>query len=130
MVLPENKGKGMDFLGKLTTLRGFTPWDYLGAIKSGEVSLNEVNNMTALVKQVQSGRADGAYFNIAVAEYFLNEKMNAPDAIVFDPALPHTRSHYHLSTLKHPQVIEAFNQFLVDQSSEIEALKREYQIAD
>ncbi|MFE8070020.1 transporter substrate-binding domain-containing protein [Marinobacteraceae bacterium S3BR75-40.1] len=130
MVLPQNKGRGMEFLKKLTTLRGFTPWDYLGYIKDGKVSLNEVNNMTAMVRQVQNERADGAYFNVAVAQYFLQEKLNQPGTIVFDPSLPHTSSFYHLSTIQHPEVIDQFNQWLRDNAGRVKALKQKYSILD
>ena len=102
VVLPENKGRGIDHLKTIGTLRGFTIWDYKKYIQSGQMELAESNNFVPLLKQVLMKRIDGAYMELAVANYYLQDVLKKPGALVFDPNLPHTRDNYHLSSIKHP----------------------------
>jgi polar amino acid transport system substrate-binding protein len=128
LVLPANKDKGIGDKFRLGTIAGFTPFDYLDKIGDGSVKVTENNNLDALVKQVESGRVEGAYFNVAVAMYHLREVMKKPELMVFDASLPHTRSAYAISSIKRPDIVEQFNAFLKSSSAEIQALKDKYQV--
>jgi len=128
MVTPENKGKGIEKLKRLGLVRGFTAWDYLGHIDKGSVKVKETNNLESLIKLTSTKRYDGAYFNVDVATYYLNNTLKAPDSLVFDPDLPHTKSNYSLSSFKHPKVIEQFNQFLIDHADWVQSVKDKYQV--
>jgi polar amino acid transport system substrate-binding protein len=128
MVSPANKGQGIDKLKKLGLVRGFTAWDYLDLIKAGSVEIKETNSLDSLIKLTTNNRNDGAYFNVDVATYYLNNTLKAPDSLVFDPDLPHTKSSYSLSSFKHPQVIDQFNQFLIEQADWIKTVRQKYQI--
>lgn len=124
MVLPENKGKGMKDFKVLGTMTGFTPWNYLDLIKEKRVTVFENDGFLSLLKQVSLKRVDGAYINVEVAKYQLREMLHQPDALVFDPALPHTKDYYYLSTVKHPKVIEEFNQFLAQETALYEQIRK------
>ncbi len=126
MVLPGNLDKGVDAVKKLGTVRGFTAWDWLGLIKSGSVAVKEASNLNALIQQALSGRVDGAYFNVGVANYYLDKEMKQKGALVFDNSLPHTSDSYFLSSIKHPDLIKAFNLFLIDEAGWISATKKKY----
>ena len=128
MVTPENKGKGVAQLKKLGLVRGFTAWDYLDYIKKGSVKVKETNSLESLIKLTKTKRYDGAYFNVDVARYYLNNTLKTPEAIVFDPDLPHTKSNYSLSSFKHPKIIVQFNQFLIDQADWVQTVKNKYQV--
>jgi polar amino acid transport system substrate-binding protein len=128
MVSPANKGKGIDNLKRLGLVRGFTAWDYLDLIKKGTVKIKEANSLNSLIKLTSSNRYDGAYFNVDVATYYLNNTLKKPGSLVFDPELPHTKSSYSLSSFKHPKIIEQFNQFLIDQADWIKTAKEKYQV--
>lgn len=128
MVTPTNKGKGIVNLKRLGLVRGFTAWDYLDLIKKGSIEIKETNTLASLIKLTSKARSDGAYFNIDVATYFLNETLKAPDSLVFDPDLPHTKSSYSLSSFKHPKIIEQFNHFLIEQADWIKTIKEKYQV--
>lgn len=128
MVVPERLGKGIAEFKILGTLRGFTPWDYLGLIKTQQIKSRELNSLDSLIQMTENQRVDGAYFNIAVARYFLTHTMNKPGALAFDPDLPHTNSTYSLSTLKHKALMDAFNTFLDQESAWISALREKYSI--
>ncbi|MBA4368125.1 MAG: hypothetical protein C0403_10870 [Desulfobacterium sp.] len=126
LVLPNNKGRGIEHLKKLGTVLGFTAWDYLDHIKQGTIAISENSSFQGLLKQVIIGRIDGAYINPEVARYQLERIMNQPRALVFDPVLPHTQSAYLLSTIKHPNIILEFNRFLKDKAALVEQLKKSH----
>ncbi len=128
MVKPENKGKGLSQLKRLGLVRGFTAWDYLSYIKDGSVTTKQANDLEILIQLTTNSRCDGAYFNVDIATYYLKEKMKSADALVFDPELPHTKSHYSLSSFKHPEIVAEFNQFLIDQAAWIKTVKDKYQL--
>lgn len=69
-----------------------------------------------MIQQTLKKDTDGAYFNVVVATHYLDNirPRPSPSALVFDPKLPHTRSSFHLSTLRHPEVLQRFDRFLVE----------------
>ena len=123
LVAPDNIGKGKEGLKSLGVLRGFTPWDYLGDIKNKKLALKEVNSLKSLITMTKAGRLDGVYFNVIVANYFQEKTMFDKGGVLFDSSLPHTRSHYYLSSILHPQVINEFNEFLASNQGLIASLK-------
>lgn len=128
MVLPKNKNIGINSLKVLGTIRGFTAWDYLGLVKDKKVQLANVNNFNQLVKKTISSKFDGAYINIDVAKYLFKNTMKKPNILVFNKNLPHTKGSYHLSSIKHPNIIKEFNDFLENEKVEIDSLKKRYDI--
>jgi len=76
-----------------------------------------------------SKRIDGIYANVVVGAYQLR-KMNKKEALVFDPSLPHSDDYYFLSSIKYPQIIKRFNQFMRDNKTLIEQLKAKYKIEE
>lgn len=127
-VLPARKGAGADAVGILGAVRGFTAWDWLDAIKSGTVKLQETSNFESLLRMTLAGRTDGAFGNVAVVTYQLSHVLNKPDALVYDPGLPHTRSHYSLSSIKHPDVIREFDDWMAAHAALIASLKARYEV--
>jgi polar amino acid transport system substrate-binding protein len=127
-VLPVNKGKGVEGLKSLGTVRGFTPWDYLGRVEKGQIKIQEVNSFQQSLLQGINGRVDGVYMNTEVGDYQLNVVLKLPDALVFDDALPSSKGFYTLSSTKNASVIAEFNEFLLEHSAEVEALKAKYQL--
>jgi ABC-type amino acid transport substrate-binding protein len=126
MVLPGRKGNGLDGFKTLGTVRGFTAWDFLGLVKSKQVEIREANSLDSLILQAINNRVDGGYFNVSVAEYFLANNLKQPGALVFDDSLPHTNSFYTLSSIKNPEIIEKFNQFLAEETTWLAELKKKY----
>ena len=126
MVLPKNKGKGRGDLKSLGTIFGFTPIEYLPEIKSGAIVLSEIGDLQRLLQLTLRERTHGTYISVAVANYQLENVLKKPEALVFDSTLPHTRSFYHLSTLKHPQVVEEFDRFLIENAEMIRQLKLQH----
>ena len=128
VVLPENKGKGLSHFKTLGTLRGFTVWDNKDLTQSGQVKLAESDDFVPLLKQVLMKHVDGAYIELAVANYHLGEVLDKPGALVFDPDLPHRKDSYYFSTIKYPEVVQMFNEFQATERNAIEALQKKYRV--
>lgn len=128
LVLPQNKGRGIKELKVLGTMTGFTPWNYLDLIKDKRVTVFENDSFVSLLKQVTLKRVDGAYVNVEVAKYQLREVLRQPDALVFDPDLPHTRDFYYFSTVKHPAIMKEFNEFLAKEVQVYEQIRKKLAI--
>lgn len=128
LVAPENVGKGKANLKSLGVLRGFTPWDYLGDIKNKQIALKEVNSLESLIKMTKVGRLDGVYFNVIVANYFQEKTLFDKGGVIFDSSLPHTRSHYYLSSIQYPEIIKEFNEFLASNQGLVAAMKAKYEV--
>ena len=130
VLLPKKKGLGIEKIKTLGTVMGFTAWDYLDKIKAGEITNKENPNYQGLLNQVIKGRVDGAYCNIAVTNYQLNDVLKQSGALVFDADLPHTKSYYSLSTIKHVKVIEEFNKFLIEKKDIVDKIKEKYKVEE
>ncbi len=126
VVLPENKGRGKEFLKRLGMPLGFTPYQYLADVWAGKIELQE-SSYRGLHSKVISGRIDGAYVNIRIARYYWsNMRDTGEKRLVFDPDLPHARGYWSLSSVKYPEVIKAFKTFLKKNEDRIDELKRIY----
>jgi hypothetical protein len=125
LVKAENKGKGIKKLG---VVRGFTAWDFLDKIESGEVKVTEGSNLESMVKMLDLNRIDGLYCNINVAKYIVKKVLSNSDGIIFDDSLPHTTSNYHLASRGSTKLIEDFNAFLIKEKSFIQDVKKQHGI--
>jgi ABC-type amino acid transport substrate-binding protein len=128
MVLPSRLGQGEEKLKKLGVIRGFTPWDYLASIKAGKIDAKENKQMSHLMRMAESGRVDAVYFNVLVARYFLKHSDFEDDLVKYDPALPHTQDFYYLSSIKHPDVITQFNEFMLKETELVNNLRKKYEL--
>jgi len=126
MVRPERKGREVADFRTLGTVTGFTPFAWLDPLATGQVRLVENPQMRALQRQVIAGRIDGAYANIAVATYILEERLQRPGALQFDPGLPHTRSDYYLSSVLHRDLIKRFSRWLQAHEERVATIKKRY----
>lgn len=126
LVLPAHKGKGIEHLATLGTVRGFTPWAYLGLIEQGRLKVQAVTNFRQSLQQGILSRVDGVYMNVDVGRYQLVNVLKQPGALVFDEALPHTQGAYRLSSIMHAPVIDEFNAFLKHNAAEVRTLKDKY----
>jgi len=127
MVLPENKGKSVESIRTLGTVRGFTAFDWLDRLKAGTVTLEENPNFSGLMFQTLTKRVDGAYANVAVAISTL-DGMKKSGALAYDSGLPHTKGSYKLSTTTHPEIIADFNAWMKSKPELIAKLKAQWAV--
>lgn len=125
-VLPALRDAPPERIRLLGTLRGFTPWAWTDRIGAGQVRVSENTGLPALVRQALTGRVDGVYASVAAINHQLDHVLGQPGALVFNPALPYSRDHYHLSSIKRPEVIGEFNDWLRANRERVAALKKRY----
>ena len=123
MVRPGNLGPTPVTIKTLGTVAGFTPYAWLDQINSGKVALKENPRMELLLKQAVVGHVDGAYVNVAVATHLLDKGLSIPNALVFDPRLPHSKDSYALSSTRHPEIISEFNAWMAENEARIRTIK-------
>lgn len=128
LVPPMRQGQGVDKLQRLAIVNGWTPWAYQARVEAKHTQLIVSDDLPAMIKLALRKDAEGAYFNIVVASYYLDNIRAQPGALVFDPKLPFTRGTFNLSSSKHSQLIQRFDQFLIEQHEQIAKLKDKYQV--
>ncbi|MCU7837651.1 MAG: transporter substrate-binding domain-containing protein [gamma proteobacterium symbiont of Taylorina sp.] len=114
MVHPEALDNKEKSFKKIGTLRGFTPWILMDQVKQKEIHIIENNTLEGLLQQGVLQRVDGCFVNINVARYFLKTQLQQPNALIYNTNLVHTDDHYYVSSIKYPDLIKQFNQWLQD----------------
>lgn len=123
MVLPgRQKGKT---LTSVSLVRG---WVLSESTLGKHVTLLEVPTLESALRLVFVGRVDGVWVNIQVGGYALKNILHKPNGLVFDDLLPTMSYRYSLSSLRYPEVVSQFSQFLVKYSEQIAKLKHKYEI--
>lgn len=130
MVLPQNKGRPPGAIHSLGTVLGFTPWPYLPAIDSKAIAVTTSNRFEGLLRRVLTGQLDAVYVNVDVANYLLAQQLKAPGGLQFDPDLPHARSDFRLSSLRHEEVVAQFSEFLQRERPLLQQLRLKYKLAE
>ncbi|WP_375739142.1 substrate-binding periplasmic protein [Pseudomonas boanensis] len=128
LVAPERQGRGLDRLARLAVVDGWTPWSYQDRIQGGQTQVVRSTGLAQMIKQAMKREADGAYYNVVVATFYLDNIRARPGALVFDPKLPHTRGTFNLSSVKYPELIGRFDHFLTEHRDEVATLKARYQV--
>lgn len=128
LVAPQRQGQPIEGLKRLAMVNGWTPWGYQERIDEQKIALTYSDDLRQMIRLALKKDADGAYFNVVVATHYLDNIRARPGALVFDAKLPHSRGSFHLSTVKHQQLLQRFDRFLVEQQTEVAALKARYQV--
>ncbi|WP_239988713.1 substrate-binding periplasmic protein [Paramagnetospirillum kuznetsovii] len=110
---------GVDAVTRIGTVAGFTPFAWQDRIAAGKVTLTENPSFEALLRQLQTGRIDGAYANVAVALDVADTVLNMQGGLVFASKLPNIHDSYLLSSAKSPEVIAEFNDWLAKNQKQV-----------
>jgi polar amino acid transport system substrate-binding protein len=129
MVLPQHKQIPLSQFRTLAVIHGFTPTAWLNLRSEYRFKLYEVPNAVTALNLVLKGQLDGADVEYNVAQHILRSQQQE-GALVAAQQLPMTRVGFHLSTSRHPQVLQQFNRFLHSHRVQISALKLKYQLSD
>jgi polar amino acid transport system substrate-binding protein len=130
LVLPKNRGRALSQLKSLGTVLGFTPWPYLPAIERKAIMLTVDNGLDGLLRHALAEHIDAVYANIDVANYLLLEELKSPGGLVFDPGLPHARSDFSMSSMRHPQVLIELDAFLRREHLLLRQLRNKYKLEE
>lgn len=129
MVLATRKSKGLSNFKSVAVPHGFTSVMYAELVAEKRVQLVEVPDALAALNMVLKGRVDGADVEYNVAKHLLRQQ-GQEKALVHDLSLPSDPVTFHLSTRKHPLIIEQLNQFLSSNSDLLEHIKSTYQLIE
>ncbi|WP_375740751.1 substrate-binding periplasmic protein [Pseudomonas boanensis] len=130
LVLREHLGRGIDSVRRLGTVRGFTPEAWRERLQNGQVQLVEASDIGSLVRMILRLRIDALYANPEVLRHYLKQQTDlGGDRLVLDPDLPLARTAFHASSLKHPELLEAFDRFLAEHADELAQLRRTHGLA-
>ncbi|MGB4075512.1 substrate-binding periplasmic protein [Pseudomonas sp.] len=126
LVLPTRQGQARGSFRKLGFVRGFTPWKFQAEISAGLVEIHQAPNPEGLIRMALAGYIDAANMSQQVARYHL-ARLGQPDGLVVEPGLlAISDSYYHLSSIRHPQLIQHFDAFLRSEHRAVAALKEKY----
>lgn len=126
LVLNERRGQGLARIRQLGTVRGFTAEAWLPLLAKGGVALVEAQDIQSLIRMVERGRLDALYANPEVVRYQLLEMGMPEGRLQLDQQLPLVYTSFHLSSPSHPELIQRFNRFLVEQHDQLAKLRRLY----
>ena len=129
MVRPEQQHITLADFRTLAVIHGFTPTAWLKLRNEYRFKLYEVPNAVSAINLVIKGQLDGADVEYSVAQHILRSQQQE-GALVAATQLPRTRVSFHLSTVRHPEVLQQFNRFLLSHQVEIASLKQKYQLTD
>lgn len=116
LVKAEHTNITADKIKRLGIVRGWTAIGYQPLIISGNIKLVESSHLAALIKMCLSGRIDAIYTNKTAYHYEADKLGYDAKRLVIAPNLPHIRTDYRLSTIKHPELIHEFNRYLAEMS--------------
>jgi hypothetical protein len=131
IVTKQNQGKPFEELEKISIINGFTPESrYQLAKQQRKIEFIGGANYQRLLDLVAEGRVDGAYFDIIIAENHIGRGKGKQRHLVFDSNLPYIKGTRRLSSIKYPEIIALFDKFLINNKSQIDALKSQYNIIE
>jgi hypothetical protein len=128
-VLKSNETYKRNQIKKLGTIFGFDPTLWLKEIKNKELELIEENSPFSIVKHVLHGNVDATNIDANVIRHNL-KLLNKPNTLVLNTNIHHEVFSYHLSSIKHPEIIREFNKFMQENSVLLQQLKKKYGIAE
>lgn len=128
LVLPERKGQPRASFRRLGFVRGFTPWKFQADIAAGRVVIEEAPNPEGLIHMALAGHIDAANMAQQVANFHLKREGRDGGLVIEPSLLPLSDSYYHLSSIRHPELIRRFDAFLQQEHEAVQALKAKYGI--
>ncbi|WP_342118542.1 substrate-binding periplasmic protein [Pseudoduganella sp. OTU4001] len=124
--VPEKAEAPAAQLKKLGVLLGWTPWKFSERIEEGAIQLQTAPNPHSLIQMAISGRVDGANLAEPVARYHLRLR-GTPDALMANLEwMPQRQSTYHLSSIRHSDLLKRFDQYLREDDAHLARLRSKY----
>ena len=115
---------------RLGSIAGYTPRGYMEGITSGKIFYTENGSVNVLIHQLLDGKIDTLYANVmtVIEELRTNFPPQDSSRIFWNEDLPYVEGSFHLSTVLHPEIVNDFNQWMVDNKEWIDQLKQKYLI--
>ena len=129
-VLKSSLKKNKSEFKQLGTLLGFYSTNWIDKIRNGQVKLYEDASTKILIQQLLAKQIDGINLEPSVIRHYLEELGESVDIAVIDKKYEYEVYDYYFSTIKHPEIIKEFNEFLSSNKALLEELNRKYKIID
>lgn len=129
-VLKKNKDMAREQVKSLGTIFGFYPTLWYDKLSTGEVELREEDSPFSVVKHLVHGNIDATNIDYNVIMQNLERLGLQNDRVVLNQPIHHETYAYHLSSIKYPQIIKEFNQFLIENPELILNLKKQFNIKE
>lgn len=126
-VLATNAQMPRHKIKKLGTILGFFPTLWLADIRASKVQLVEEHSPLSIVRHLVEGNIDATNIDLNVINQCLR-MLKSSEHVVLNKNAHAESFYYHLSTIRHPEVLIQFNQFLVKNKKLIQKLKHKYHI--
>lgn len=118
----ETPAQDISYVG---TILGFSTPGIATHIKNNEFDVVQANKIEQLIHMLASKRVQALYFNESVA-LELAKKMYPLQKLVRHSHYPAFNYAYHISSIKHPELIEAFNKFLMSHTEQVSEIRHRY----
>ncbi len=129
LVLPKHLDRKVSEMKVIGTLLGFYPTLWIDELNAGKVTIYENSSTMVLIQQALREQIDGLTLDPAVVEYHL-QRLGRGGELVINTNYRHQLYDYHLSTIKHADIIAQFNVFLKQNQDFIQSLHKKYQLTD
>lgn len=116
---------GAQDIKQVGAISGFTLPGIAKHISNNEFEMINTQKVEQLIHMLVSKRVQGVYFNEDVA-LKLAKGMYPEQKLKRHPEFPAFKYAYHLSSIKHPNLIKKFNKFLNSHKSHIAKIKKRY----
>lgn len=112
---------------RLVIPRGFSPVMWRDQIEQGRTTLIEVTDSHAALNLLLKGRANVADLEYAVVLHLKNSNP-AYENIEFVTTLPYDVVSFHIATIAHPELLNAFDAFISENRTTVDSLLEQYGI--
>ncbi|MDO6566449.1 hypothetical protein Q4561_05220 [Alteromonas sp. 1_MG-2023] len=126
-VKPKNVNKGINSIRRIAMPLGFTPVNWQIRLDKNLVEIVSISDTYAGLSLLQMERVDAIDFEYHVGSYYTDRSPQI-GPFVLDITLPHNEIPFMLSALRHPEIIEEFNDFITNNAPLINSIKARYGI--
>ncbi len=121
-------GMLLEECGRFGHVRGFTPRSFFPLIEAGVLTPITTTNSLNLLKAALGDRVDCIYISEDVVRYMSKHLLNKPGALVFQDHLPFDLTTFSLSSIRHGDIIQKYNHFLITERQAIYEVAKKYGI--
>ena len=126
IVKPEKGNKDEYKAIKLVgNILGFSTPGIKDSIKNKEFELVNTKTIEQLIHMLMSGRVDAIYFNTEVA-LEVAKQLYPNKQLIAHPKYPAFNYAYHLSSIKHKELITQFDKFLISHAKQVTEIRNRY----
>lgn len=126
-VRPSDYSKTIDDISSLGITNDVPIWSVQHYISINKFTVVKEDECDSLAKQVIEGKIDAMLCNYFVVSHLLETKYGKGE-LRFNMNMPYVDDYYYISTIKHREVIEEFDQWFEKNKPWVEDLHKKYKI--